>query len=78
MPKSDLGYGKKLVVSGTTIVTMVFAEAFHASCKEEKQTQSFSGVGAQCQNAEAECTIQAVTSVKRSFMIHAAMNWGED
>ena len=46
--------------------------------KEEGQTQSFSGVGAQHQNAEAERAIQTVVYMARSFMIHAALNWGED
>jgi transposase InsO family protein len=45
---------------------------------EEKQTQSFSGVGAQHQNAEAERVIQTVMYMARSFMIHAALNWGKD
>ncbi len=33
---------------------------FHKQCKEDSQTQSFSGVGAQHQNAEAERSIQMV------------------
>ena len=40
--------------------------------------QSFSGVGAQHQNAEAERSIQTVMYMARSFMIHAALHWGED
>ena len=29
-------------------------------------------------NAEAECSIQTVMYMVRHFMIHAALNWGED
>jgi hypothetical protein len=54
------------------------AKQFREACEEEKQTQSFSGVGAQHQNAEAERAIQTVMYMARSFMIHAALNWGED
>ena len=54
------------------------AELFTDACKEDGQTQSFSGVGAQHQNAEAERAIQTVVYMARSFMIHAALNWGED
>ncbi len=54
------------------------AEAFCDSCKEEKQMQSFSGVGAQHQNVETEHAIQAVMYITRPFMIHTALHWGED
>jgi hypothetical protein len=54
------------------------AQQFREACEEEKQTQSFSGVGAQHQNAEAERAIQTIMYMARSFMIHAALNWGED
>ena len=54
------------------------AETFTASCEEDGQTQSFSGVGAQHQNGEAERAIMTVVSMAREFMIHAAISWGED
>ena len=54
------------------------AEMFADACKEDGQSQSFSGVGAQHQNAEAERAIQTVVYMAREFMIHAALNWGED
>ena len=54
------------------------AEMFKESCKEDGQTQSFSGVGAQHQNTEAERAIQTVVYMARSFVIRAALNWGED
>ena len=54
------------------------AELFKDACKEEHQSQSFSGVGAQHQNAEAERAIQTVMYMARSFMIHAALHWGSD
>ncbi|KAL7504670.1 hypothetical protein ACHAXN_002258 [Cyclotella atomus] len=43
------------------------AEIFTEACKEAHQTQSFSGVGAQHQNAEAERAIQTVMYMARSF-----------
>ena len=54
------------------------AKEFVEACKEDKQSQSFCGVGAKHQNAEAERAIQTVMYMARSFMIHAALNWGED
>ena len=54
------------------------AEMFKESCKEDGQTQSFCGIGAQHQNTEAERAIQTVVYMACSFMIHAALNLGED
>ena len=54
------------------------SEDFKEACGEKEQTQSFSGVGAQHQNSEAERAIQTIMYMARSFMIHAAMHWGED
>jgi transposase InsO family protein len=54
------------------------AQEFVEACEDDKQTQSFSGVGAQHQNAEAERAIQTVMYMARSFMIHAALHWSED
>jgi len=54
------------------------AKAFRDACTEEHQTQSFSGVGAKHQNAEAERAIQTVMYMARLFMLHGALNWGED
>ena len=54
------------------------SETFTKSCKEDGQTQSFSGVGAQHQNGEAERAIRTVVSMMRGFLIHAAINWGKD
>jgi hypothetical protein len=57
----------------------VFASAeFHEQCKEDQQSQSFSGVGAQHQKAEAERSIQMVMYMACLFMIHVALHWGED
>ena len=51
------------------------AELFTKQCSEDGQTQSFSGVGAQHQNAEAERAIQTIMYMARSFMIHAGLHW---
>jgi hypothetical protein len=50
------------------------ADQFCDSCEADKQTQSFSGVGAQHQNAEAERALQTAMYMARSFMIHAALH----
>ena len=50
------------------------AEAFCDSCKEDRQMQSFSGIGAHHQNAESECAIRTIMHMARSFMIHAALH----
>ena len=42
---------------------------------QEKQTQSFSGVNAQFQNAEAERAIKTIVYMARYYMIHAALHW---
>ena len=57
---------------------ILMVDVFHVSCKADKQTQSFSGVCACFQNAEAEHAIQIVMYMARSFMIHTALHWGED
>ena len=52
------------------------ADAFTGSCKEEGKSQTFSGVGAQHQNTEAERSIQYVVYMDRIFMIHCDLHWG--
>jgi len=51
------------------------AEMFEDACKDSGQTQSFSGVGAKHQNAEAERAIQTIMSMARMFMIHSGLHW---
>ena len=53
------------------------ADAFTDSCKEEGQLQTFSGVGTQHQNAEAERATQTVVYMAQTFMINCALHWGE-
>lgn len=53
------------------------AEEFQADCKDKDQSQSFSGVGAQFQNAKAERAIQTIMWMARSFMLHASLHWSE-
>ena len=53
------------------------AEEFRDDCKEKDQTQSFSGVGAQHQNARAERAIQTIMHMARTFMIHVSLHWNE-
>ena len=52
-------------------------EEFREACAEEDQTQSFSGVGAQHQNARAERSIQTIIYMARTFMLHVALHWSK-
>ncbi len=51
------------------------AEEFRHDCEEKRQSQSFSGVGAQHQNAHAERAIQTIMYMARTFMVHASLHW---
>jgi hypothetical protein len=51
------------------------AEEYCLECKEKGQSQSFSGVGAQHQNARAERAIQTIMFMACSFMVHASLHW---
>ena len=51
------------------------AEEFRQDCSENNQTQSFSGVGAQHQNARAERSIQTIMYMARTFMLHVSLHW---
>jgi len=53
------------------------AEEFRDDCKEKSQKQTFSGVGAQHQNAKAERAIQTVMWMARTFMLHVSLHWTE-
>ena len=53
------------------------AEVFREDCKEKHQKQSFSGVGAQHQNAKAERAIQTIMWMARTFMLHVSLHWTE-
>eukprot|EP00804_Cyclotella_cryptica_P024013 CCRYP_020059-RA/>CCRYP_020059-RA protein AED:0.51 eAED:0.10 QI:0/-1/0/1/-1/1/1/0/69 len=53
------------------------ADMFCDDCKHNNQTPSFSGVGAKHQNAMAECAIQTIVYMARTFMIHVSLHWSE-
>ena len=53
------------------------AEEFKDECAKKNQTQSFSGVGAQHQNANAEQAIQTIMWMARTFLLHVSMHWTE-
>ena len=53
------------------------SELFREECDSKDQTQSFSGVGAQHQNARAERSIQTIMYMARTFMLHVALHWSE-
>ena len=54
------------------------ADEFKADCSRKDQTQSFSGVGAQHQNAAAERAIRTITEMARSFLVHTSLHWTEN
>ncbi len=56
---------------------MVIAEEFWRDCEEKQQSQLFSGVGAQHQNAHAECAIQTIMYMVQTFMVHTSLHWTE-
>lgn len=51
------------------------ADPFKNDCDSKNQTQSFSGVGAQHQNARAERAIQTIMYMARTFMVHVSLHW---
>ncbi len=53
------------------------AEEFRNDYEEKRQSQSFSGVGAQHQNARAERAIQTIMYMAQTFMVHASLHWTE-
>jgi hypothetical protein len=42
---------------------------------DKGQPQSFSGIGAQHQNAWAEHAIQTIIYMARYFMVHSSLHW---
>ena len=53
------------------------AEEFREDCKDKSQSESFSGVGAQHQNAEAERAIRTIMTMARQFLLLASLHWTE-
>jgi hypothetical protein len=52
-------------------------EEFRRDYNKKQQSQSFSGVGAQHQNARAERAIQTIMYMVQTFMMHASFHWTE-
>ena len=50
---------------------------YRHDCNKKGQTQFFSVVGAQHQNAQAERAIQTIIYMSRTFMVHASLHWSE-
>ncbi len=51
------------------------SEEYRLECSEKKQSQSFSGVGAQHQNSKAERAIQTSMYMARTFLVHSSLHW---
>jgi hypothetical protein len=51
------------------------AEEYRRDCTEKGQTQFFSGLSAQHQNARAEWAIQTIMYMAQTFMVHALLYW---
>ncbi len=52
-------------------------EEVQRDCEEKQQSQLFSGVGPQHQNARAERVIQTIMYMAQTFMVHASLHWTE-
>jgi hypothetical protein len=48
---------------------------YPCDCDKKGQSQSFSGVGAQHQNAGSERAIQTIMYMARTFMVHDSLHW---
>jgi hypothetical protein len=53
------------------------AEESRRDCEGKRQSQPFSGVSAQHQNARAERAIQTIMYMACTFMVHASRHWTE-
>jgi hypothetical protein len=51
------------------------SEEYRQECSEKKQSQSFSGVGAQHQNSKAERAIQTIMYMACTFLVHSSLHW---
>jgi hypothetical protein len=51
------------------------AEQYCQECMDKGQSQSFSGVGAQHQNACAKRAIQTIMYMVCCFMVHSSLHW---
>ena len=54
------------------------SDHFRSDCRQKRQSQSFSGVGAKHQNGKAERAIQTISYWAQSMMTHAALHWPAD
>ncbi len=50
------------------------SEEYRQECSEKKQSQSFSGVGAQHQNSKAERAIQTIMYMAHTFLVHSSLH----
>ncbi len=48
---------------------------YRLECSKKKQSQSFSGLGAQHQNSKAERSIQTIMYMARTFLVHSSLHW---
>ena len=54
---------------------VIFTTAYYRhDCNEKEKNKSFSGVGAHHQNARAECDIQTIMYMARTFMVYASLH----
>jgi hypothetical protein len=50
-------------------------EEFWCDCEEKQQSQLFSSIGTQHQNAHAERAIQTIMYMAQTFMVHTSLHW---
>jgi hypothetical protein len=68
----DMAYAEVKHYHGNNGIFSV--EEYCLECKEKGQSQSFSGAGAQHQNARAEHAIQTIMFMACSFKVHSSLH----
>ncbi len=58
-------------------ISIFTSDVFQEDCDKKSQSQSFSAVGAQHQNAQAEQAIQTIIYMARTFLIHVSLHWSD-
>ncbi len=69
----DMAYAKIKHYHGDNGIFSV--EEYCQECMDKGQSQSFSGVGAQHQNAQAEHANQTIMYMACCFMVHSSLHW---
>ncbi len=69
----DMAYAKVKHYHGNNGIFS--AEEYRQECMDKEQSQSFSGIGAQHQNAWAKHAIQTIIYMVYCIMVHSSLHW---